>query len=355
MLLVSKTQPTLAVVVPCFNEEAVLPETIRRIRAQLDRLIERQAISPDSFMLFVDDGSSDSTWPIIVAYGERDAAVRGVKLARNAGHQHALLAGLLHAKEAADCVISIDADLQDDVEAFEAFIERYKEGCEIVYGVRAARAEDTWFKRETANAFYALMKRMGTPVIPNHADYRLMSARAIGQLACYGESNLFLRGLIPQLGLRSSTVAYDRRSRFAGESKYPLRKMISFAWNGITSLSVAPIRLVLGTGLALFAASVAAGGYALYAHGRGAAVPGWTSMMLTAWLLGGIQLICLGVVGEYVGKVYKETKRRPRYFIEATAMGDSEPRSRPKPSAPGAEALAAQDALIERQAADLLH
>ena len=319
-----RTCPVLAVVVPCYNEEDVLPETIRRIRQQLDRLIERGSIAPESYMLFVDDGSADSTWPIIAAYHERDASVQGLKLACNVGHQHALLSGLMYAKDGADCVISIDADLQDDVEAFGDFVEAYRQGSDIVYGVRAARKEDTWFKKGTAILFYKLMRRMGTPVIHNHADYRLMSARALGQLACYRESNLFLRGLIPQLGLRSSIVTYDRRARFAGESKYPLRKMISFAWNGITSLSVAPIRLVMSAGLTMFAAGVLAGGYALYAHGRGAAVPGWTSMMLSAWLLGGIQLISLGIVGEYIGKIYKETKRRPPYFIEATTAGGAD-------------------------------
>lgn len=314
----ARNRPILAIVVPCYNEEAVLPETIRRLREQLVYLIDRGRIAPSSFMVLVDDGSTDSTWPIIAMYHERDAAVRGLKLACNAGHQNALLSGLLRAKDTADCAITIDADLQDDVEAIEEFVERYREGCEIVYGVRAARREDTWFKRETAGMFYRLMRRMGTPVVENHADYRLMSARAIGQLAQYGEANLFLRGLIPQLGLRSSIVYYERRARFAGESKYPLRKMISFAWNGMTSFSVAPIRLVLGAGLSLFAASLLAAAYALYAHIRGAAVPGWTSMMLTAWFLGGVQLICLGVVGEYIGKIYKETKRRPRYFVEET-------------------------------------
>ena len=337
--------PVLAVVVPCYNEEEVLPETIRRIRRQLDRLIERGSVAPESYMLLVDDGSKDNTWPIIAAYHERDASVRGLKLACNVGHQHALLSGLLHAKDASDCAISIDADLQDDVEAFGAFVEAYRQGSDIVYGVRAARKEDTWFKRESAMFFYRLMRRMGTPVIPNHADYRLMSAKALGQLACYRESNLFLRGLIPQLGLRSSIVTYDRHARFAGESKYPLRKMISFAWNGITSLSVAPIRLVMGAGFAVFAVALLAGAYALYAYGRGATVPGWTSMMLTAWLLGGVQLISLGIVGEYVGKVYKETKRRPPYFIEATASSspaEERPRPRPAPAAHPEERASAE-------------
>ncbi|WP_309118792.1 glycosyltransferase family 2 protein [Paenibacillus sp.] len=342
-----KMRPVLAVVVPCYNEEAVLPETIRRIRQQLDRLSGQGSIAPDSYMLFVDDGSADSTWPIIAAYHERDAAVRGLKLACNVGHQHALLSGLMHAKDDADCVISIDADLQDDVEAFGDFVEAYRQGSDIVYGVRAARKEDTPFKRWTAVLFYRLMRRMGTPVIHNHADYRLMSAKALEQLACYRESNLFLRGLIPQLGLPSSVVTYDRHARFAGESKYPLRKMISFAWNGITSLSVAPIRLVMAAGLTVFAAGMLAGAYALYSHGRGAAVPGWTSMMLTAWLLGGIQLISLGIVGEYVGKVYKETKRRPPYFIEATAGASRGELHRQRAGAPAvhAEERASAEAL----------
>lgn len=311
--------PKLAVVVPCYNEEAVLPETIRRLKRELDGLIARGRILSGSFMLFVDDGSTDSTWPIIETYHSRDCSVQGVKLARNVGHQHALLAGLMAASEKADCVISIDADLQDDVAAFGDFIDQYRSGCDIVYGVRAARTEDTWFKRNTALAFYNLMRRMGTPVIPNHADYRLLSARALEQLARYSESNLFLRGIIPQLGLRTSIVTYDRLARYAGQSKYPLRKMLSFAWNGITSLSVTPIRLVLFTGLILFITSLLAGMYALYSNWNGTTVPGWTSMMLTAWFIGGVQLISLGVVGEYVGKVYIETKRRPPYFIEEKA------------------------------------
>lgn len=314
-----RRKPKLAVVVPCYNEEAVLPETIRRLREQLKELIEAGIISRDSYMLFVDDGSTDSTWPIIEAYHRGDAAVQGIKLTRNVGHQQALHAGLMQAKETADCVISIDADLQDDVSAFPKFLEAYREGSEIVYGVRRSRETDTGFKRRTALAYYALMKRLGTPLVPNHADYRLMSARALEQLACFRETNVFLRGLIPQLGLRTAVVTYDRAARFAGVSKYPLRKMLSFAWNGVTSLSVAPIRLVWHAGVLLCVIALLAGLYALLSHWRGDAVPGWTSIMLSVWLLGGVQLICLGVVGEYVGKVYQEAKQRPPYFIEASA------------------------------------
>ena len=312
--------PTLAIVVPCYNEEEVLPETIRRLRRELDTLQERESISPDSYLLFVDDGSKDSTWLLIETYHAMDAAVKGLRLSRNVGHQHALLAGLLTAKETADCVISIDADLQDDVSAIPRFLDKYREGHDIVYGVRASRERDSWFKRNTALGFYRLMQRLGVPLVYNHADYRLLSARALDQLACFREANLFLRGLIPMLGLRTAIVRYERQARFAGTSKYPLRKMISFAWNGITSLSVAPIRLVLYTGVVLFAASAAAGAYALYSNWAGRAVPGWTSIMLSAWLIGGVQLISLGVIGEYVGKVYKETKRRPPYFVMERAM-----------------------------------
>ncbi|MCI3920140.1 glycosyltransferase family 2 protein [Paenibacillus sp. TRM 82003] len=312
--------PCLAVVVPCYNEEEALPEAIRQLRQQLDQLVAAGSAAPESFLLFVDDGSADSTWPIIQTYHQRDAAVRGIKLAKNVGHQHALHAGLMHVRRTADCVISIDADLQDDPAAFPRFLEAYRNGCEIVYGVRDSRETDTVFKRRTALAYYSLMRRLGTPLVPNHADYRLMSARALEQLSRYGESNMFLRGIIPQLGLRTAVVMYDRKSRVAGESKYPLRKMLSFAWNGITSLSVAPIRLVWYAGAALCAIALLAGAYTLLAHGRGDAVPGWTSMMLSVWLLGGVQLICLGVVGEYVGKVYQESKRRPPYFVEEAAQ-----------------------------------
>jgi glycosyltransferase involved in cell wall biosynthesis len=322
-----RMRPVLAVVVPCYNEEEVLPETIRRLQSEMRRLKDGKSISDESFLLLVDDGSRDSTWFIIESYHACDGAVRGLKLARNAGHQYALLAGLLAVKSSADCIISIDADLQDDITAFAQFVDHYRNGCEIVYGVRTAREEDTWFKRATALSYYRWMQRIGTPLVYNHADYRLLSARAVEQLACFKESNLFLRGLIPQLGLQSAVVTYERKARFAGESKYPLRKMISFAWNGVTSLSVAPIRLVLYAGFFMFLISLLAGIYALYSNWRGTTVPGWTSMMLAVWLLGGVQLISLGVVGEYVGKVYKETKRRPPFFIETYLTESGKSRS----------------------------
>jgi glycosyltransferase involved in cell wall biosynthesis len=338
-----RIRPILAVVVPCYNEEAVLPEAIRRLKKELDDLINANRIAEESYLLFVDDGSGDSTWPIIETYHSQDRAVRGMKLARNVGHQYALLAGLMKARETADCTISIDADLQDDVSVFGQFIERYRNGCDIVYGVRAARETDTWFKRSSALAFYRLLQCLGTPLIHNHADYRLLSAKALTHLACYRETNLFLRGLIPLLGLRTSTVTYDRQTRYAGVSKYPLRKMLSFAWNGITSFSVAPIRLVLYTGIVLFFTAFIASLYTLVANLNGTTVPGWTSIMLSVWLIGAVQLISLGVVGEYVGKVYKETKRRPPFFIEE--MADS-PEFRLRHTPENAE---------ERWAADVLH
>ncbi|WP_274365383.1 glycosyltransferase family 2 protein [Paenibacillus thermotolerans] len=321
--------PALAIVVPCYNEEAVLPETIRRLMRKLDEMTAAGLIGQGSFMLFVDDGSQDSTWPIIEQYRMSDMRIWGLKLSRNAGHQNALLAGLNAAMEAADCVISIDADLQDDIDVMNELVLRYLEGNDIVYGVRSERESDSWFKRTTAVSFYRLMERLGVCIVFNHADYRLMSRRALQELARFREVNLFLRGLVPLLGFRSAQVTYRRNERLAGESKYPLRKMLSFAWNGVTSFSVVPIRAVTLAGFALFMVSLAAALYSLVSKWSGNAVSGWTSLMMSLWFIGGIQLICLGLVGEYIGKIYKEVKGRPLYIVEKALKENRKPESAP--------------------------
>ncbi|AWB45493.1 glycosyltransferase [Paenibacillus sp. CAA11] len=308
--------PTLGIVVPCYNEEPVLEETIRQLSDVLNGLMKEGLVSDKSFLLFVNDGSSDRTWEIIEEHHERNALVAGLKLAANVGHQNALLSGLMQAKEQADCVISIDADLQDDVRVIREFVLRYREGYEIVYGVRESRSTDTWFKRNSALAFYRLMKWMGLKVVYNHADYRLMSKNALEQLAKFKEVNLFLRGMVPLIGLKSTTVKYDRLERFAGESKYPFKKMLAFAFEGITSLSVEPIRLVTVSGFLFFGVSVLAGIYSVFSKISGNVVTGWTSLMLSLWFIGGMVLISLGLIGEYIGKIYKEVKHRPLYLIE---------------------------------------
>ncbi|OPA79122.1 glycosyltransferase [Paenibacillus selenitireducens] len=309
-------RPTLSIVVPCYNEEPVMEETIRQLSDVLNGLIGEELVSDKSFLLFVNDGSSDRTWEMITEHHERNPLVYGLKLAANVGHQNALLGGLMQAKELADCVISIDADLQDDVRVIREFVLRYLEGNEIVYGVRECRSTDAWFKRNSALAFYRLMKWMGLRVVYNHADYRLMSKNALEQLAKFKEVNLFLRGMVPLIGLKSTTVKYNRLERFAGESKYPLKKMLAFAFEGITSLSVEPIRLVTVSGFLFFGVSILAGIYSVLSKLSGNVVTGWTSLMLSLWFIGGMVLISLGLLGEYVGKIYKEVKHRPLYLIE---------------------------------------
>jgi glycosyltransferase involved in cell wall biosynthesis len=271
-------------------------------------------------VLFVDDGSRDKTWELIERYHQTNPFVTGLKLAKNAGHQSALLAGLMTAKETADCVISIDADLQDDVEAIREFVIKFHEGYEVVYGVRQSRTTDTWFKRATAQGFYKLMTSMGVRIHDNHADYRLMSKRALNELEKFKEVNLFLRGIVPLIGFSSTVVYYDRHERFAGESKYPLKKMLSFAFDGITSFSVTPIRFVTLTGFVLFAMSIIAAIYAIIGKLWGTTVSGWTSLILSVWFIGGIQLLALGLIGEYIGKIYREVKQRPLYVIEKTIL-----------------------------------
>ncbi len=307
---------TIYLVIPCYNEEAVLHETTARLAEKMKKLTVAGSISKDSRVIYVDDGSRDKTWELIEEIHNSNPIFGGIKLSRNRGHQNALLAGLLTVKEKADAVISMDADLQDDIDAIDGFIEKFSEGCEIVYGVRSSRKKDSVFKRATAQGFYKFMGAMGAKVVYNHADYRLMSRRALDALEQFGEVNLFLRGMVTLLGFKTDTVEYERGERFAGESKYPLKKMLSFAWDGITSFSVKPIKIITGLGIFICFASVAGLIYTLVSYLVGHTVEGWTSMMMSIWLLGGIQLLSLGIIGEYVGKIYSETKARPRYIIE---------------------------------------
>ena len=308
--------PKLMVVIPCYNEQEVLPETSKRLREKMTSLVEKGMIAPDSRVLLVNDGSRDNTWEMIAKLHTEDPLFEGVKLSRNRGHQNALLAGLMTAKNRCDISISMDADLQDDMDAMDRFIEKYNEGCDVVYGVRNKRDTDTAFKRTTALAFYKLMKGLGVDITYNHADYRLMSSRALDALAQFGEVNLFLRGLAPLVGFQSDVVTYDRAERFAGESKYPFKKMLAFAIDGITSFSVKPLRLITGVGMGIFVVSLFMLLYALISWLCGRAVDGWTSTLCSIWMVGGIQLLSLGVIGEYVGKIYNETKHRPRFIIE---------------------------------------
>ena len=309
---------TLYIVVPCYKEQEVLPETSRRLKEKVLALRAQGKISDKSRIMFVNDGSSDNTWPIISQLHEQEPDIfSGVNLSRNRGHQNALLAGLLTAVNYADMIISMDADLQDDINAVDAMVDHYHEGYEVVYGVRSKRDTDTFFKRFTAEGFYKVMKALGVDIVFNHADYRLMSRRAVEGLAQFGEVNLFLRGIVPQIGYKWTTVTYERAERFAGESKYPLKKMLAFAADGITSFSVKPIRMVLSLGVVVFLVSLVMLLYALVAKLTGHTSAGWTSLMGSIWLIGGIQLLSLGVVGEYVGKIYKETKHRPRFIIES--------------------------------------
>ncbi|MFC5449689.1 glycosyltransferase family 2 protein [Paenibacillus aestuarii] len=324
--------PVLTIVVPCYNEEEVLPETVFQLSGVLDALIQDQLISNESTLLLVDDGSRDATWELIERFHTTNTFVTGLKLARNAGHQSALLAGLMKAKEHADCVVSIDADLQDDVDAIREFVMKYHEGYDIVYGVRQDRSADTFFKRATAQGFYKLMTRMGVNIHYNHADFRLMSRRTLEKLEHFQEVNLFLRGMVPLLGYPSTKVYFTRKERFAGESKYPLRKMLAFAFDGITSFSVTPIRFVTTMGFLLFALSVVAALYAIIGKIMGATVTGWTSLILSVWFIGGVQLLALGLIGEYIGKIYKEVKRRPLYIIEKEVTAENRELAVQKPS-----------------------
>lgn len=307
----------LAIVVPCYNEEEVLKIASQALRGVLEDLVSKGKVAEDSFVLFVNDGSRDRTWELIeeehAAYPHR---VCGVKLAGNVGHQFALTAGLITAKDISDVTISIDADLQDDVAVIEEMIDKFHAGCDIVYGVRRERKSDTFFKRVTAQGFYKVMNLMGVKTVYNHADFRLMSKRAVEQFSKYKETNLFLRGMVPLIGYQTDKVYYDRKERVAGESKYPLKKMLALAFNGISSFSVKPISLILGIGFFIILMSLLAAVYALISYFTGHVVPGWTSLILSIWFLGGLQLLAIGLVGQYIGKIYIEVKQRPRYNIE---------------------------------------
>ena len=308
----------LYIVVPCYNEEEVLMETAKRLTIKLFQLIESGRVDRGSRILFVDDGSKDKTWELITELHNAGELIYGAKLAKNRGHQNALLCGLMIAKEFCDCAISIDADLQDDIEVMDKFVDAYLDGCDIVYGVRSSRKTDSFFKRTTAQGFYKFMSIMGVDVVYNHADYRLMSRRALEALAEYKEVNLFLRGIAADMGFKTASVEYQRGERFAGESKYPLKKMISFAVDGITSFSIKPIKIISNLGIVISVLSVFGLLYALISKlfFTASTASGWTAIVASIWLIGGIQLFCLGVIGEYVGKIYKETKARPKYIID---------------------------------------
>lgn len=306
----------LYIVVPCYNEEEVLRETATRLQKKLRSLAAAKKIAEDSRILFVDDGSKDRTWELIEELHGEDRIFSGLRLSRNKGHQNALLAGLMAAKERAGVAISMDADLQDDIDAVDGMIDKHLAGCDIVYGVRSDRTTDTAFKRGTAQGFYKVMAALGVNIVYNHADYRLMSRRALEGLAEFREVNLFLRGIVPLVGYKSDTVTYQRGERFAGESKYPLKKMLAFALDGITSFSVKPIKFITALGFLIFLVSIAYAIYTLVVTLLGYTVAGWSSTVLSIWLLGGLQLLALGIIGEYIGKIYSEVKARPKYLVE---------------------------------------
>ena len=293
----------LYLVIPCYNEQEVLPETSRRLKEKMESLMDRNMISRDSKIMFVNDGSKDRTWEMIEELHDQDPLYQGVKLSRNRGHQNALLGGLMTAKEYADMAISLDADLQDDIDVIDQFVEKYYEGCDIVYGVRSARTTDTFFKRFTAEGFYKIINLMGGEVVFNHADYRLMSKRALNELANYKEVNLFLRGIVPMIGFKTDVVTYERHERLAGESKYPLKKMLALAVDGITSLSIKPIRFIVFLGFMIFMCSILMLIYSLVQHFLGNTSIGWTSLIVSIWAIGGLQLLAIGVIGEYIGKI----------------------------------------------------
>ena len=314
--------PVLYIVIPCYNEEEALPITSEKLIALTNDMMKRNLIDVKSRVTLVDDGSRDRTWQVISDLCKRDKRFEGVKLAHNAGHMNALWAGMTMAAKKCDCVITIDADLQDDVNAMYGFLEKYSEGADVVSGVRSSRKKDTFFKRTTAQGFYKLMNRMGVEMVYNHADYRLLSRRALEALLSFGEVNMFLRGMVPMLGFKTAIVEYERGERVAGESKYPLKKMIAFAMEGITSLSNKPIRLVTFAGLICGLLGVVMAIYVLVSLCRGHSVAGWASIMMSIWLLGGMQLVALGLIGEYVGKIYMETKRRPKFILEEYIHAD---------------------------------
>nr|WP_217344294.1 glycosyltransferase family 2 protein [Noviherbaspirillum sp. L7-7A]MBV0878430.1 glycosyltransferase family 2 protein [Noviherbaspirillum sp. L7-7A] len=308
--------PVLSLVLPCYNEQEVLPETTARLQAMLARLKANGEIADGSAIYYVDDGSRDRTWEMIHDYAERNADVCGIKLSRNRGHQNALLCGLLTAP--GDILISLDADLQDDLEAIPQMIQRYREGSEIVFGVRRKRTKDTFFKRFSAESYYKFLAMMGVQIVYNHADYRLMSRRAVESLRGYDETHLFLRGLVPQLGYKGAIVEFDRAERFAGESKYPLTKMLSLAWQGVTSFSAYPLRLITGIGMMISVVSLVMAAWAVLTKlFTDNALPGWASTVIPMYFLGGVQLLSLGIIGEYVAKIFESSKKRPRFHVES--------------------------------------
>jgi len=310
----------LYLVIPCYNEEEVIEETTKRLEKKYDKLIKDEIISKESKVMYVNDGSKDKTWELIEKISKEHKYFTGICLSRNRGHQNALVAGLLTAKQYADVVISMDADLQDDINAIDEMLEKYHNGCDIVYGVRSSRKKDTWFKKITAETFYKFMQKMGVDIVYNHADYRLTSKNVLENFEDFKEVNLFLRGIFPLIGYKTDIVYYERKERFAGVSKYPLKKMLNFAWDGITSFSVKPIRLLLNFGITIFVISILVTIYCLISKISGNAVPGWTFLACSIWIMGGIQMISLGIIGEYIGKTYSETKRRPRYIISRNLM-----------------------------------
>lgn len=312
----------LFVVVPCYNEEEVLGETSSRLDKLFAKMVSDGLLSPESRVVFVDDGSKDKTWSIIDSLCKENGIFRGIKLAHNAGHQNAVLAGLMTVKDECDCAISIDADLQDDINAIVEMVKKYDDGCDVVYGVRSDRKTDTFFKRTTAQGFYKFMSAMGVDVVYNHADYRLMSKRVLDALADFKEVNLFLRGIVPLIGYKSDCVYYERAERFAGESKYPLKKMLAFAFDGITSFSVKPIKMLWSVGIVVCLAAILAAIYVIISKFFGYSTDGWASLMCSIWFLGGVQLISVGVIGEYIGKIYKEVKARPRFIVETYLKRD---------------------------------
>lgn len=305
----------LYIVIPCYNEEKVLPITSKMFLDELELLISKEKISHESRIMFVNDGSKDNTWTLIKELALKDEHFIGICQSRNRGHQNAVLAGLMEAKNAADITISIDCDGQDDITAMEAMVDAYHDGCEIVYGVRSSRETDTFFKRFTAQSFYKLLNKMGAEVVYNHADYRLVSARVLKEFANFKEVNLFLRGMFPLVGFKSTSVYYERHERLAGESHYPLSKMLALAFDGITSLSVKPIRMITGLGLGVSVLSFIGVVWAIVSQIMGKTITGWASTVCLVCFMGGIQLVCLGVLGEYIGKIYMEVKARPRYII----------------------------------------
>ena len=306
----------LYLAIPCYNEEEVLRDSASKLAQKYNDMMNSGKISSDSKIVFIDDGSKDRTWEIIAQLHSENPVFQGIKLSRNRGHQNALLCGLMTLRNKADAVISIDADLQDDINVFDEMVEKYEAGCDVVYGVRSKRETDTFFKRFTAEAFYKILEKLGAKVIFNHADFRLMSRRALEAFSHYKETNIFLRGMVPLIGYKSDIVTYERSERLAGESKYPLKKMLALAWEGITSLSIQPIRLITWLGLIIFLISLIMIIYSIISHFVGATVSGWASTLCSIWALGGLQLLAIGIIGEYIGKIYLEANRRPRFIVE---------------------------------------